>query len=167
LYAFAAHFNIARMEAWTHYHHIEPWGLTTSGPASASAIAAKHAEIERASKFLAKGNAGATYTASEIEASLQQGTSVRLISEFFTFDLESTMVFADVLHDPRWVDGVTGQPVASPWMTVRHPSEAWYPHSAWNSWVVASPPEASAFESYFLSNPILYRVIITPPPPTP
>jgi hypothetical protein len=92
---------------------------------------------------------------------------VALISEFFTFELEGTMVFADVLGDPRWFDAMTQQAVPAPWTTVRHPSEAWYPRSAFVSRVVSSPPEASAFEQYFDSNPVLYHVIVMPPVPTP
>ena len=164
LYAFAAHFGIVRMEAWTHYHHIEPWGKTTTRPVTAAEIAAMHTEVERAANFLAKGDAGATYTSSEIEATLLQGKSVELLSEFFTFDYESTMVFADVLNDPRWFDTLTQQPVLQPWTKVRHPSEAWYPRTAAITRVVDSPEAASGFELYFGSNPELYRVVILPPP---
>ncbi|MFN8668053.1 MAG: hypothetical protein U0164_12820 [Gemmatimonadaceae bacterium] len=167
LYAFAEHFGVARMEGWTHYHHIEPWGKTVTGPVSAAQIAGIHTEVERAANFLAKGDAGATYTASEIEASLQQGTSVQLESEFFTYNYESSMVFADVLNDPRWVDAVTGQPVLQPWTAVRHPSEGWYPRAAAVTRVVSSQAEASAFETFFQSDPRLYRVVIIPPVATP
>jgi hypothetical protein len=163
LYAFAEHFHVERMEAWTHFHHIEPWGKTTTGPASAAGIAAIHTEVERAANFLAKGDAGATYSSSEIEASLQQGTSVQLVSEFFTYNLEQGMVFADVLNDPRWFDTMTQQPVLQPWTTVRHPSDAWYPRTAAITRTVSSPQEAGAFELYFQSNPELYRVVILPP----
>lgn len=167
LYAFAEHFGVARMEGWTHFHHLEPWGMAVTGIPSAATIAAQHVTVERAGNFLPKGDAGATYTASEMEALMQQGTSFEYISEFFTYDYEEQMKFADVLNDPRWVDTITGQPVLQPWTAVRHPSEAWYPRTAAKTRVVSSQQEASAFEVYFGSNPELYRVVILPPQPSP
>jgi hypothetical protein len=167
LYAFAEHFGVERLEAWTHYHHIEKWGRTTTRPVTAAEITAMHTEVERAANFLAKGDAGATYSASEIEATLQQGKSVELISEFFTYGEEEHMVFANVLEDPRWFDTMIQQPVLQPWTKVRHPSEAWYPRTAANSRAISSAQEASAFELYFESNPELYRVVILPPVPGP
>lgn len=167
LYAFAEHFGVARMEGWTHYHHLEVWGKTVTGIPSAATIAAQHTELEHAANFLPKGDAGATYTASEMEALMQQGLSFDCVSEFFTYNYEPDMTFADVLNDPRWVDTVTGQPVLQPWNAVRHPSEAWYPRTAAQTRVVSSQQEASAFEVYFESNPELYRVVILPPKPSP
>jgi hypothetical protein len=166
LYDFAAHFGVARTEAWTHFHHVEHWGKTVTMPASERQIAEMHNEVERAANFLSKGDAGATYSASEIEASLRQGTSVTLVSEFFTYDPESSLFFTDVLNDSAWVDSF-GQPVLQPWTTVRYPTEARYPRAAAQTRVIASPAEAAAFELYFSSNPVLYRVVLLPPAPAP
>ncbi|MCC6930530.1 MAG: hypothetical protein IT359_16200 [Gemmatimonadaceae bacterium] len=167
LYAFAEHFGVARMEGWTHYHHLESWGKVVSGVPSAATIAAQHTELERAANFLPKGDAGATYSASEMESLMQQGTSFTYLSEFFTYYGEDSLVFANVLTDPRWTDSITGQPVLQPWAAVRHPTEAWYPRTAAVTRVVSSPQEASAFELYFDSNPQLYRVVIMPPAKVP
>lgn len=163
LYAFAEHFGVAEVDAWTHFHLIESWGKSAWGTPTAADIAKIHTEVERAANFLPKGDAGATYTSSEIEATLLQGTTVQLVAEVFTYDFDHSRTFADVLNDPRWIDGITGQPVSQPWNAVRDPTEAWYPRVAATEWRISSQQQATAFEQYFDSNPVLYRVVITPP----
>lgn len=162
LYAFTAHFGIKEVDGWTHFHLIEQWGKSAWGTPSAADIAAIHTEVERAANFLPKGDAGATYTSSEIEATLLQGTTVQLIAEVFTFDFDHSRKFADVLNDPRWIDSITGQPVSQPWNAVRDPRDAWYPRAAAKEWRITSQQQATAFEQYFDSNPVLYRVVIVP-----
>ncbi len=119
--------------------------------------------MERAANFLPKGDAGASYTSSEIESTLLQGTTVELIAEVFTYDYDHSRTFTDVLNDPRWVDGITGLPVLQPWNAVRDPTDAWYPRTAAKTWPIQSQQQATDFEQTFDSNPVLYRVVIMPP----
>lgn len=163
LYAFTEHFGIGLVEAWTHFHHVQLYSFLAWGSPSADKLATVHPQVERAVNFFAKGDAGATYTSNEIEAQLQHGTSVTLVSEVLTYDYEDTLRFEDVLSDARWVNSMTGQPDPQPWTSVRDPREAWYPRVAARKWPIDSQAAATAFEQYFDSNPLPCRLQIAPP----